>query len=95
MNDGYSLSSIPVFVRALSLMIGALLGWMMISRIVISRLDIVAMILAVILIISLKILGIDQVILCIILIDFLILTPTLRKLWLVPETEDPLAWIMA
>lgn len=30
-----------------------------------------------------------------ILIDLLVLTPTLKKLWINPDSEDPLAWFMA
>ena len=31
----------------------------------------------------------------IIIIDFLVLTPTLKKLWINPKSEDSLAWVMA
>lgn len=94
MNEGYSLSSIPVFIRAFSLLIGAILGWISISKISIGRLDITALLLAIVVIFSLRMIGMNQAIVCIILIDFLILTPTLKKLWLNPKSEDPLAWIM-
>ena len=94
--SGWSLfTSIPVFIRAFCLLIGAILGWISISKIAIGRLDILALLLALLLIIFLQIIGIDQAIMCIILIDFLVLTPTLKKLWLKPQSEDPFAWIMA
>jgi len=35
------------------------------------------------------------VIFFLILIDFLILAPSLKKIWMYPETEDTLAWLMA
>lgn len=39
--------------------------------------------------------GNAEAIFLIILIDFLILAPTLKKIWINPETEEKLAWIMA
>ncbi len=65
------------------------------SKVRIGKIDIIALILAITTLFLIKILGISQAILCIILIDFLILVPTLKKLYFAPETEDPLAWIMA
>ncbi len=41
-----------------------------------------------------QILGLDQAVMLMILIDLLILTPTLKKIWLDPRTEDALAWGM-
>ena len=93
--DGFSLSVLPVFIRSFALLLWAIIGWFLIKKISIGRIDYIALWLAICVIILMRFFDADEAILCMIVIDLLVLSPTLRKIWDNPESEDPLAWIMS
>ncbi len=86
---------IPIGVRSLALCIWACLWWYFIRKIRIWVLDFVALFFAITIIVLMKIIGNNETVWLMILIDLLVLTPTLKKLWINPDSEDPLAWFMA
>lgn len=93
--QGVSLALIVIIVRTFSLSIGAFLGWQHLRDISIGRLDYISIMLAGSLILLNHFLSTSLVVFFLILIDFLVLTPTLKKIWMYPVTEDALAWVMA
>lgn len=88
------MSSVTPIIRTIALCIGAVIGWFLLSRIHITRVDIVAIVLAV------SCLGIAYIywaanaIIPTILVDILVLIPTLRKIHDNPDTEDAWAWLL-
>jgi hypothetical protein len=94
-DHGPSISLIPVIIRSLALMIGMSIGWYMVSRVRISRTDIIALSLALLMILVMQYTESDGVISLMIIIDLLVLTPTIRKIWDNPHSEDPFAWLMS
>ena len=51
--------------------------------------------LATLTIIGMQFYGKNQAIILMIILDLLVLAPTVKKIWINPDTEDKLAWIMA
>lgn len=94
LTNGLSESLLSPFIRTVSLTIGALVGWYFFRKIArITLLDWICLGLALSLIGIAFFFGVSKAILPTIVIDFLILTPTLRKIWNTPESEDILLWI--
>lgn len=94
LTNGFSESLLSPLIRTLSLTIGALVGWYFFRKIArITLLDWICLGLALSLIGIAFFFGVSKAILPTIVIDFLILTPTLRKIWNTPESEDTLLWI--
>jgi hypothetical protein len=91
----WTLALIVIIIRALALSMGAVLWWRHVREITLGRLDYISIILAWLVLILSRFLPTSIVIFFLILIDFLILTPSLKKIWMYPETEDTLAWLMA
>ncbi len=91
----FSYALIPVVVRTIALCIGSFLWWYYFKKIATRRVDYVALFLALITISVGTILEADKTVILMIIIDFLVLFPTLRKIWVNPKSEDSLAWIMA
>lgn len=81
-------------VRSVALVIGSIIAWFYISRVHISRLDIIAIVLAGICLIVAYIYGAHSAIIPTILVDILVLIPTLRKIHDNPDSEDAFAWIL-
>ncbi len=94
LTNGLSESLLSPLIRTVSLTIGALVGWYFFRKIErITLLDWICLGLALSLIGIAFFFGVSKAILPTIVIDFLILTPTLRKIWNTPESEDTLLWI--
>jgi hypothetical protein len=87
-------SSVTPIVRTISLSIGAVIGWFLISRVHITRVDIVAIVLGALCLGIAYIYGAHNAIIPTILVDILILIPTLRKIHDDPDTEDALTWLL-
>ncbi|MDD2693326.1 MAG: hypothetical protein PHY14_00150 [Candidatus Gracilibacteria bacterium] len=95
LTEGFSYSLIPVIIRTTALLIGSLLGWFYIRKIRIGFADYLTLFLAIAIITGTKILGVDGTIVFMIIIDFLVLFPSLKKIWINPASEDIIAWIFA
>ena len=94
LTNGLSESILSPLIRTFSLTIGALVGWYFFRKIArITLLDWICLGLALSLIGIAFFFGVSKAILPTIVIDFLILTPTLRKIWNTPESEDTFLWI--
>ncbi len=87
-------STITPIIRTIAGVIGATIGWYLISKIHITRVDIIAIVLAVLCLGVVYIYGASSAIIPTILVDILVLTPTLRKIHDNPDTEDAWAWIL-
>lgn len=81
-------------VRIVALLIGSVIAWMYISKIHITLSDKLAIILAVLCIIVASTVGVSHAIIPTILVDILVLMPTLRKVWENPFSEDALTWLL-
>lgn len=90
---GYSALLILMIIRSLALGAWAITGWAYISKISIGKMDIIALILAISMIFVLKYFGLNEAIVSMIIIDLLVLFPTLKKIWLDPRSEDALIWL--
>jgi hypothetical protein len=44
--------------------------------------------------IGITVFDIKEAIIAMVIVDMLVLLPTLKKIWLIPETEDAFAWFM-
>lgn len=82
----------PILIRTLALLIGLVCWWIMIRKIQISRFDYISLFLAVGVIILLYICWMREAIIGMVLVDLLILLPTIKKIWIDPRTEDALLW---
>ena len=85
----------PMFVRMSCLVLGSIAGWCLIRRISISQFDYFFLLLTVSVIIMVQYYGLRNAVIAMISIDFLVLTPTLRKIYKNPESEDALVWFTA
>lgn len=92
-NYGLSILHILVGLRTITLCVWAIIGWYNLSKISIGRIDIVALILAIGMIFVMKYLWLNEATLSMILIDFLVLLPTLKKIWINPRSEDSIIWV--
>jgi hypothetical protein len=93
-STGLDASVVTPVVRSSALIVGAIVGWMMLRRITVNKWDYIAISLAIVAIGCAYFFGASQVIVVTILIDILVLLPTLRKIWRDPDTEDAFAWIL-
>ena len=91
--DGISLSLASPLLRVGALALGAIIGWIFVRRIHIGIFDYISLILAIIVIGIAWVWGVSQAIIPTIVIDILVLYPTLHKIWRDPHSEDMLAWI--
>ncbi len=73
---------------------GSIIAWFMIHKVQISRMDIIAIILACACIVYATKYGASNTILFTILVDILVLIPTLKKIWIDPKSEDIFAWML-
>ncbi len=80
-------------VRTVALSIGAIVGWFLIRRIRITFFDYICLWLALSCLIIAYEYGVSQAVIPTILVDLLVLSPTLHKIWNDPQSEDPFAWI--
>jgi hypothetical protein len=92
-NYGLSILHILVGLRTITLCVWAIIGWYNLSKISIGRIDIIALVLAIGMIFVMKYLWLNEATLSMILIDFLVLIPTLKKIWINPRSEDSIIWL--
>jgi hypothetical protein len=86
-------SIISPMIRTTCLMIGAFIGWTLIRKISINIFDYTCLILAWWVIVIAYFYGAQKAIIPTIMIDLLVLSPTLKKIWIDPASEDITAWI--
>jgi len=91
----FSYAFIPIGIRSIALIVGSVIWWFYIRKISLNILDYLALFLGILAIATSHILGINQTIFFMIVIDFLILFPSLKKIWIDPKSEDIFAWIFA
>ena len=87
-----STALISPIIRTTCLIIGATIGWIYIKKISITWFDYISLMLAVWVIIIAFNFWVTKALIPMILIDFLVLTPTLKKIWVNPGSEDAIAW---
>ena len=80
-------------VRTTALFAWAIIGWFLIWRIVITRFDYICLGLAITCLTIAYVFWVNQAIIPTILVDLLVLSPTLHKIWNDPKSEDSFAWI--
>ncbi len=80
-------------VRTIALLIWAIIWWFLIRRIRISFFDYICLLLAILCLAIAYIYWVNQAIIPTILVDILVLSPTLHKIWNDPKSEDAFAWI--
>ena len=86
-------SLLSPLVRTSCLIIGGVIGWTLIRKIRINMFDYTCLILAMFTVGIAYFYGIEKAIIPTILIDLLVLSPTLKKIWIDPASEDMIAWI--
>lgn len=80
-------------IRTTALIIGATIGWMLIKKVRINRYDYLCIWMAGLVLLYAYYVWAIKAIIPTILIDILVLLPTLKKIWFNPRSEDALAWI--
>lgn len=91
--SGIDWSFLSVFLRTTALFIGLLCGWWFIRKIHISKFDYLALILALFVIVCIYFYGMRQAVIAMVIVDMIVLLPTIKKIWLDPRTEDTLIWL--
>lgn len=81
-------------VRTSALVLGAIVSWFFIKKIVITGLDYIAIGLALICLYIAFHFGVQNAIIPTILVDILVLVPTLKKIWHAPYSEGLTAWVL-
>ncbi len=92
--DGFTDTLIPTVVRTCALCIWAWVGWYMIQRISLNWFDYMCIALGVGCLFIASYFGISEAIIPTILVDILVLSPTLKKIWRDPDSEDIFAWVL-
>lgn len=90
-----SYTAIPLIIRSCILAFWAIIWWILIRRIEIRLFDYLCIFLGIWCLSIASVYGLEHAIIPTILIDFLVLSPTLRKTWDDPDSEDALAWFCA
>ncbi len=91
--SGITASLAPTIMRSVCLMIWWIIWWFFIRKIKINTFDYFCLFLAVIAIGIAFFFWVQKAIIPTIIIDILVLSPTLKKIWIAPDSEDPIAWI--
>ncbi|MBC7498054.1 hypothetical protein H7170_00255 [Candidatus Gracilibacteria bacterium] len=92
--DGATSSLIAPVIRTIALSIGGVIGWFMIRKISINRFDYLFLLLGVSCVLIASYYGVRQAIIPTIILDFLVLSPTIKKIWNDPDSEDIFAWVL-
>lgn len=71
-----------------------MIGWFLIRKISINRFDYLCLFLGVGCILIASYYGVREAILPTIIVDFLVLSPTIKKVWNDPDSEDIFAWVL-
>ncbi|MBX9809677.1 hypothetical protein K2X92_04795 [Candidatus Gracilibacteria bacterium] len=92
-HTGLTYLSIAPIISTIVLFFGAIVGWFMIKKIKIMFFDYVCLFLAALVVGIVYFKGLSHAIIPSIIVDLLILAPTIRKLWDIPRSEDLLGWL--
>lgn len=92
-SDGVTDSLFTPVIRTIALSLWWVVWWFLMRRIAISIFDYFFLFLWVICIFIASYYGVREAIIPTILVDFLVLSPTLKKIWNDPNSEDILAWV--
>ncbi len=91
--NGWNWSLWALFLRTCALFIGLACGWWFIRKIRLSKFDYLSLILVFFVVIGINFYGMREAIIAMILLDFIVTLPTIKKIWLDPQSEDSLAWL--
>lgn len=91
--SGVDVTLITPVMRTFALLVGSIIGWILIRRIAISIFDYICLVLAIICIGIAYIYGVNNAVIPTVLVDFLVLSPTIKKIWKDPKSEDIFAWV--
>lgn len=91
--NGFSWSLASLVMRTGALLIGLACGWWFIRKIHISKFDYLSLILALFVIVCINLYGMKQAVIAMIVVDLIVLLPTVKKIWHDPRTEDAFAWL--
>lgn len=89
---GIHASFYSLLARTVALLIGLFCGWWFIKKISITWFDYLSIILALFVIIFVNFYGLKEAVIAMVIIDMIVLLPTLKKIWIEPRTEDAVAW---
>ena len=89
---GYTWSLVSLGIRTIALAIGLACGWWLIRQIRLSQFDYLSLILAVFVVILINLYGMREAVIAMVVVDMIILLPTIKKIWISPHTEDALVW---
>ena len=94
LSDGFTDTLIPTVVRTWALFIGLFVGWYFIARISLNWFDYFCIILWVGCLFIASYIWVSEAIIPTIIVDILVLSPTLKKIWRDPDSEDIFAWVL-
>ncbi len=92
--EGWDISVLSPMVRTSALLFGAIVAWFFVRKIHISGLDYIAIGLAILCLYVAFHFGVHNAIIPTILVDILVLFPTLKKTWYDPYSEGLSAWVI-
>lgn len=92
-SQGWSLANVAPIIRIIWVIIGAIIWWIYISRIRISWFDYLCISLALVCIAIVYKYGAMNAVIPTIIVDILVLLPTVKKIWDNPDTEDAWIWV--
>jgi hypothetical protein len=73
---------------------GAFVAWFFVRKISLSLFDYICLLLAILTLVIAWKFGVASAIIPTIIVDLLVLAPTLKKIWINPDSEDAFAWIL-
>ena len=90
--SGWTWSLWSLSMRCIALTIGMICGWIYIKKIQISFFDYLALFAIGLIIIGMYFLSPKVTVIAMVILDAIILLPTVKKIWIDPRTEDSLIW---
>ncbi len=93
-STGGDFSLVTPLTRTLMICFGAIVAWFFIKRIVLTLFDYMCLLFAVIVFAIAWRFGAVNAIIPTIIVDILVLAPTLKKIWINPDSEDAFAWLL-
>lgn len=81
-------------VRTGALIFGAIIAWIYIGKIRINSFDYLCLLLGLFCVVIAYVYGVADAIIPTIIVDIIVLSPTLRKIWRDPDTEDAFTWFL-
>lgn len=89
---GIYASFYSLFARTFALFLWLLCGWWFIKKISLTSFDYLSLVLAIFVIVFVYYYGMREAVIAMVIIDIVVLLPTLKKIWIEPRTEDAMAW---